>query len=162
MNIRKNNQSVPRIVFLQYRGKVSDWFKSKLQLVDNVGKLNVIFTTRKLRTLLPSLKSPVPTNLKSNVIYRITCPGCSAQYVGQTQRHLQKRCGEHAMASAPVGKHFKECAGMSGNLLHHTKVLDTAPTLSKLLILEAIHIAKLKPSLNNREEFRQRHLTLRF
>ena len=124
--------------------------------------MNVIFTTGKLRTLLPSLKNPVPAHIKSNVVDRITCPGWSSQYVGHTQLHLQKRCSEHDRASTPVGKHIEECVGLSKSLLHQTKVLGTALTLSKLLTLKAIFIAKLRPSLNSWEEFRQRHLMLRF
>ena len=159
----ENEKSGPlNTLFLQYRGTVSDWFKNKIRSIDGVGKLNVIFTTKKLRTLLPSLKCPVPANLKSNVIYRITCSGCSAQYVGQTQRHLQKRCNEHAKESTPVGRHFKECTGSVKSVLKNTKILDSSFSLPRLLTLEAIYIAKLKPVLNNREEFRQRHLALRF
>ena len=160
--VKKDTAGPSNDLFIQYRGHVSDWFKSKMQSISGVGKLNVIFTTRKLRTLLPSLKTPVPANLKSNVIYRITCPGCSAQYIGQTQRHLQKRCNEHSKVSTPVGKHFQECTGSTERVLNETKILNTCPSQSKLLTLEAIYIAKLKPSLNTREEFRQRHLTLRF
>ena len=41
-------------------------------------------------------------------------------------------------------------------------MLDTASTLWNLLTLEAIYIAKLRPSLKSRKEFRQLHVTLRF
>ena len=147
--------------FTQYRGHVSDWLKSKLKSIEDIGKVNVIFTTRKLRTILPSLKCPVPMKHKSNVVYRITCPGCEAQYIGQTQRHLQKRCSEHASLTTPVGSHLQCCIG-SVDILKHVKVIDQARSVQKLLTLEAIHISKLKPSLNTREEFRQRFLALRF
>ena len=42
-------------------------------------------------------------HIKSNVVYKITCPLGSAKYVGQRQRHLQKRFNEHDRASTPVG-----------------------------------------------------------
>ena len=46
---------------------------------------------RKLKTTLPSLKPPVKKELRSRVIYKITCPGCTSCYVGQTRRHLVTR-----------------------------------------------------------------------
>ena len=54
---KKESLGTTNTLYLQYRGWVSDWFKSKLQAVDNTGQLNAIFITRKFRTLSPSLKS---------------------------------------------------------------------------------------------------------
>ena len=147
--------------FLQYRGRPSDWFKKQLKSIKFLN-VNIVFTMQKLRSVLPSLKCSVPTHLKSHVIYEITCPGCSAQYVGQTQRHLKTRCKEHANVTTPVGSHFKDCVGHTGSLIDSTRIIDAARNCWKLSALEAIHIAKLSPTLNSREEFRQRHLSLRF
>ena len=44
----------------------------------------VIFTLRKLKTVLPSLKEPVERNLKSGVVYKITCSHCEVCYVSKT------------------------------------------------------------------------------
>ena len=70
--------------FLQYRGRPSYWFKKQLKSINSLN-INVVFTIQKLRSVLPSLKCSVPAHLKSHVIYEITCPGCSAQYVGHTK-----------------------------------------------------------------------------
>ena len=95
--VTQERSTCPNIAtfFLQYRGRPSDWFKKQLKSI-NYLNINVVFTIRKFRSVLPSLKCSVPAHLKSHVIYEITCLGCSAQYVGQTQRHLKTRCKEHA------------------------------------------------------------------
>ena len=65
------------MLFLQYRGILN---------------VNIVFTTRKLRSILPILNCFVPTHLKSHVIFEITCTGCSSQYAGQTEiwRHVAR------------------------------------------------------------------------
>ena len=52
-------------------------------------------TTRKVKTVMPSLKSPVPRMHMSNVVYKLNCPRCKSSYVGQTSRHLLHRTREH-------------------------------------------------------------------
>ena len=128
--------------FLQYRGRPSDWFQKQLKSINSLN-INVVFTIRKLRRVFPSLKCPVAAHLKSHVIYEITCPGCSAQYVGQTQRHLKTRCKEHANVTTPVGSHFKDCVGHTDSLIDSTRIIDAARNCWKLSALEAIHIAKV-------------------
>ena len=141
---------------MQYRGRISDDFKKKLL---KIVPANVIFTTRKLRTFLPSLKSKFDDELKSSVVYQIVCPGCQSSYVGQTTRHLTTRINEHQRSTAPVSQHLSVCSPMS--VFPQAKIIDSSRLPSKLLTLEALYIDKLKPSLNQREEFRQRHLTLK-
>ena len=41
-------------------------------------------------------KDKVPTQLQSNVVYRITCSDCSASYIGKTTRQLERRIHEHS------------------------------------------------------------------
>ena len=85
---QKKDQGLSTIFTLQYRGTVSDTFRRRL---NNITRVPVIFTTQKLKTAVPSLKSKIPNHLCSSVVYHITCPGCSVSYVGQTTRHLTTR-----------------------------------------------------------------------
>ena len=140
---------------MQYRGRDSDGFASKLRTFG----VSTIFTTRKLRSCLPSLKGNFSETLKSRVVYSITCPGCESCYVGQTTRHLSTRLKEHLRKSSPLGTHFAEC-GVDVKTVK-AKVIDSCLNINKLLTLEALHIADKRPSLNTREEYRQRHLTLK-
>ena len=143
------------VILFQYRGKVSDIFAKRLQ---NCG-VSTIFTSRKLRTCLPSLKTDFPRYLTSRVVYDISCPGCNSCYVGQTIRHLITRKIEHLRDSAPAGNHLKECgadkAAVEARIL--ARCLDT----NKLLTLEALYISRRRPALNTRQEYRQRYLTVK-
>ena len=88
-----NREPKPRF-FVQYRGNITQSFASRLKKLCDI---QIIFKTRKLRTCLLSLKSPFDKNLKSHVVYKVTCNGCSSIYVGQTSRHVTTRISEHQM-----------------------------------------------------------------
>ena len=65
---------VNQLIALQYRGAETDKFVARLK---NCGApVQVVLTLRKLKTYLPSLKPPIPKMIKSNVVYKVTCPRC--------------------------------------------------------------------------------------
>ena len=64
-----------------------------------------IFTTRKLKTCLPSLKTSFARELRSKVVYKLTCRGCNSTYVGQTVRNLATMVNEHSKGDSPAGQH---------------------------------------------------------
>ena len=150
----ENGRNPPLI--LQYRGNKSDQFSKKLRRTVEV---STIFTTRKLKTALPSLKSPIPKMFLSNVVYQITCPGCQSSYVGQTTRHLTTRIQEHARPASHVGSHLRNCSQTMQDA--DVNIIDRTNSNTKLLILEALHISRRAPSINQKEEYRTRELTLR-
>ena len=45
-----------------------------------------------------SVKDPVPDGLRSRVVYKFTCAGCNACYVGETTRHFFT-CARERLAS---------------------------------------------------------------
>ena len=117
-------------------------------------------TLRKLKTVLPSLKPPVEKMLKSGVVYKLTCPRCNACYVGETSRHLQTRFKEH-IKKGPMNIHLKECkTSISEENVDILKA--TARGENYLLTLEALHIRELKPSINTKDEYRSRELTIKW
>ena len=69
-------------IFLQYRGNLTQNFASKLQ---------VGYIARKFRSCPPTLKSSFYRELKSLVVYEITCNGCGSIYVEPTSRHITTR-----------------------------------------------------------------------
>ena len=93
------------------------------------------------------------------MVYEIKCSGCDASYVGQTVRHLTTRMREDVAETTPIDNHMKH----GFNLLPRdtVKIIDKYGTQNNLLTLEALYIAKRKPTLNTRKEYRQRELTLR-
>ena len=139
----------------QYRGRISDQLKSRLR---SAGNIKTIFTTRKLKTLLPPLKDAIPKDYCSGVVYEIKCTGCSSSYVGQTTRHLTTRYSEHLRVNSPLSEHLKECAVDAE--LTDARILDKCNVPFKLPTLEALYIAKMRPSLNQQDGW-SRELTIK-
>ena len=78
----------PPLLKMQYRGNPSQLLAAKFRLISGAQKL---FTTRKLKTNLPSLKTSFARELRSKVVYKFRCSGSNSTYVGQTVRHLATR-----------------------------------------------------------------------
>ena len=143
------------VIPLQYRGKGSDFFAKRLQ---NWG-ISTIFTTRKLRTCLPTLKTDFTRYLTSRVVYEISCPGCNSCYVGQTVRYLITRKTDYLRDSAPIGSRLKECGADKAGV--EARILDRCLDTNKFLTLEALYISRRTPAFNTCEEYRQRYLTVK-
>ena len=145
---------------LQYRGKVTDHLVKKLsQSLDNC---RIILVTTKMSLLLPSLKGKLTPLSRSRVIYHINCPACDAGYVGYTTRHLKTRLMEHGRTNAPVADHFEGCGVSPKSIVRNAKVIDSHISTNFLLSLEAVYIAKKRPSINTRDEYRSKDLLLKF
>ena len=94
------------------------------------------------------------------MVYQIKCSRCDACYVGQTVRHLTTRIKEHLRVTSPVGKHFKSRDAVMS--LDDVVILSsTHRYVDVLLTLEALYIRELKPSINTRDEYRSRELTIK-
>ena len=55
-----------KMVMIEYRGKISDQFKISLNKLNAPSR--IIFTLKKLKSVLPSLKSAVDKSLKSGIL----------------------------------------------------------------------------------------------
>ena len=119
----------------------------------------IVMTLTKTKTEISQLKTPVPRMLQSSVVYKITCPGCDASYVGQTQRTLSQRFREHARPRSLIGIHFQSCDVTPSE--EHVQILGKNHG-EKLLSLEALFINKYKPQLNSKDEYKRRMLKLKF
>ena len=153
---KRKHDDIPTFL-MQYRGNLSVRLKQKLQ---KISRLNVIFTTRKLKTCVPSLKSSFDKDLKSHVVYEISCSGCESTYVGQTCRHVTTRIAEHQKLDSPVGLHVSNCCGAAKAFTW--RVIDQSTDTEKLITIEALHIRQRKPKINTRDEYRGRELTLKY
>ena len=148
----------PIMLMVQYRGNQSQYFANRLRNLTNV---QVFFTTRKLESCLPSLKSLFLNDLESRVVYEQSCSGCTSSYVGKTVRHLTTRIEEHKKADSPVGFHLQQCQFEGNSAALSWEFIYTSHNQTNLLLLEEIHIRKVKPGLNTRNEFRSRELKLK-
>ena len=134
----------------------------------------VIYDTKKFSYFL-SNKDKIPNLSKSNVVYEVKCPGCSATYIWKT---LQSRLSEHInLTKSAIGQHFHNCqhvqyivnlhfafdklynstdaynnisAFISNLIIDNSCILHTtnSRTPNFLLLLEAIYIKYHSPSLN--------------
>ena len=135
-------------------------------------RFKTTFSTTKVN-FFTNNKDKTPTQYKSNVVYRFTCPGCASSYIGKTERNLQERCEEHATKKdSAIFNHIVECNELDylrtmmlfdindvsrgdkrsyciNRVANNTQVLDCANNWSILLIKEALYIKRHKPVLNN-------------
>ena len=132
---------------------------SRICWLKKIHPVQTIFTTRKLQSCLPSLKSSFDKDLKSHVVYELTCNGCKSIYVRQTCRDITTRVAEHAKADSPRGINAIECNG--DKTAFQWKILDQCGNQAKLMTLEAFYIRTLKTAISTRDEYRTRELTLK-
>ena len=144
---------------MQYPGNPSQLLAVKVRQISGAQK---IFTTRKLKTCLPSLKTSFDRELRSKVVYKLTCSRCNSTYVGQTVGHLATRVDEHRKGDSPVGQHLLECnKEVGGTAALKSEIIDQTANNHKLLILEALRIWRERPRINTRDELRSREFTLK-
>ena len=119
-------------------------------------------TRRKLRNVMPSLKPKIPMNLRSGVVYQITCPRCNACYVGQTDRHWGTRLKEHQQRKKqPVATHLRQCRTKVDN--ENVEFLcSSSRGEAYLMTLEALWIREKRPKINTKDEWKSRTLTLKW
>ena len=122
----------------------------------------IIFTTRKLKACLPSLKTSFVRELRSKVVNKLTFSGCNSTNVGQTVRHLATRVDEHRKGDSPEGQHLLEWnKEVGGTAELKSEIMDQTANTHKLLTQEALHNWRERPRINTRDEFRSRELTLK-
>jgi len=101
-----------------------------------------------------SVKDPVPFDLRSRVVYKFTCAGCNACYVGETSRHNLTRIHEHLRRdrTSHIFQHLlhsKECRRLCSESC--LSILGTAPNRFQLLLKEAAHIGWKNPGRLNKQ-----------
>ena len=148
------------MVYVSYKGHLSDIFVKKLK--ESGAPVQPIIALRKLKTVMPSLKTTTKFESRSRVVYKLTCPDCDTYYVGHDV-HLLTRFREHNCKKIkPVYKHFRDCVG-SEVTLNDVKILaQTSRNLDFLLSLDALFIREYGPALNVKDEYRSRELAIRF
>ena len=120
----------PLLFTMQYRGNPSQVIAAK---VWQISRAQIVFTTRKLKTSLPSIKTSFSRELRSKVTYKLSCNGCNSTYVGQKVRHLATRVDEHRKGDSPVGQHLLECnKEVCGTAELKSEIIDQTANTHKL------------------------------
>ena len=104
-------------------------------------------------------KDKLPYHMLSSVVYKFCCSQCESGYVGMTSRNLYMRISEHMGKSFRTGMYLSHpphsavrdhSASCDSQILcSNFKILASASCPLDLKILESLHIAKSKPTLNN-------------
>ena len=114
-------------------------------------EIKLVFTPFKIRSWFGA-KDPIPAGFRSWVIYKFSCAGCNACYIGETNRPFTTRIREH-LASDKHSHIFKHLRGFENCRSRCSedcfKILDSASTCFQLKIKEAMHILWEQPSLNS-------------
>ena len=104
-------------------------------------------------------KDTLNKGMRSEVVYKFSCPECGAQYVGSTTQSMATRTAEHAGVSVRTGRplsqlpqshirdHLLSCNGPQDNL-KHIDIIGTCQNKTELRILESLHILQSNPTLN--------------
>ena len=178
---KKANADSEKIFFnLNYSGEIAErMVKSCIKKLYRSFKreVNVKFVTHYKTTKMSfftNTKDKTPSLNQSSVVYQFTCPGCSCNYIGKTERTLHERTEEHAysnkksneqsaiyehLSTCPyyshivdllnVNNHDVDCNRFDTNQIRsNTIVLDKADNWNELLFKEALLIKSHTPSLN--------------
>ena len=140
---------------LPYIGEISEHADKKIkQLMSQYCKvgtlLKIAFTPIKLSSFF-SLKDKVLDDLISHVVYKFTCAGCNASYLGYTTRYFTTRIKEHLHTdkNSHVFKHLQSSSSCKEKCSSKCfKIIDRAPTNYSLRVKESIWIKSLEPQLN--------------
>ena len=94
-NNKNNNELDERKIIwirLPYLGERGDQmkrncFRKVKRYLNEEAIFRTLYISKKL-SMFCSSKDQIPTDPKSNLIYRFTCPGCNEKYIGKTERNI--------------------------------------------------------------------------
>ena len=81
-------------------------------------EINVKFVTHYKTTKMlffTNTKDKTPSLSQSSIVYKFTCPGCSCNYIGKTERTLHERMEKHTYhkkksnKQSAIDKHLSTC-----------------------------------------------------
>ena len=125
-------------------------------------EIKLAFSSFKIGRMF-SVKDPFPLDLRSRVVYKFTCAGCNACYIGETSRHLSTRVREHLSRdrNSHIFQHLQQsqaCRCLADKTCF--SIVDCAPNKLQLLLKEAMHIKWENPTLN--KQLKHADLSLSF
>ena len=85
-----------RVHYYGDKGWLNPTFAKPNQIAKNNDQLPSEFYMTSQKKIFCSAKDKTPTLNQSFVVYEFVCPGCSANYIGKTERTLFKRNLDHA------------------------------------------------------------------
>lgn len=150
INNEKQKTENTTYVALPYANELSEKIKYSL------AKYNITVCHKAqnmLSSVFTSLKSKVPTQKKSNLVYAIPCKNCPKKYIGMTTQYLSNRINGHKYtknASTALHKHEKSEKHQFD--FKETKIVCQDSNYHKLTIKEMIHIKTEKNAVNDKKD----------
>ena len=145
---RRKEESRKKPVVIPYIRGVSEQLR---RIFGAFGVPTYFKPTNTLRQLLVHPKDPVGKEKVVGPVYNIKCEDCEASYIGETERSLKARFGEHRRPSSTtseVSRHIHTDSPSHTIMLENTKILSVEPKWFQRGVKESIYIRALKPSLN--------------
>lgn len=156
-------QSDPILLVLPHLGTFTKQLERaiKQSLKANLPDIRVRFIYRASTRLsmIFSFKDKIPQCLSSSVVYKFTCGGCNATYIGETVRHAKRRFHEHMGTSALSGKQLSN--PMQTTVLDHSRKCQTKASMQDFKVIgrdnnseyclrvkESLLIHRYRPKLN--------------
>ena len=121
-------------------------------------KIQIVFKSQRNLSNVFRFKDRLPYELISRVVYKFQCGRCNSSYIGETDRHLKVRSGEHIGISPLTFNKVKPSAESS--VRDHLLLCDHSPSFDDFTILthgnnkflleikESLLIKLIKPELN--------------
>ena len=104
--------------------------------------------TNTLRSQLVHPKDKLEPGDKAGTVYHVQCGDCINHYVGETERQLKVRVGEHLKnKSSHVCQHLKRM-DHTFSPTEDVSVLHTETDWFKRGVAESIHILRKRPTIN--------------
>ena len=105
---------------------------------------------------LSLFKDALPKDLRSGVVYKFSCGGCDATYIGCTRQRFKARVCQHLGISdrthnflmRPVHSEPRNHSLQCSSLLTADQFSIIDQCSNSILTLESLHIKQAKPSLN--------------
>ena len=139
---------------LPFIGYFSSIIEKRIRRVSQFycNNVNIVlaFSYFKVVSLL-SVKDPIPSGLRSRVVYKFSCAGCAACYVGETTQHFSTRSREH-LETDRASRIFKHLEGSKACRcacsLDNFAIIDQASLRVSLKIKEALHILSINETID--------------
>ena len=122
-----NNKDDRKVIWinLPYLGKKGEQLMSsvirklKRSFKENV-KFKAVYKTNTL-SMFYNTKDSISVEQKSNVVYRIRCPGCFQKYVGKTDGNLITRLEKHGTkVDLLMYQHLSNCSAFNDHIVQFT------------------------------------------
>ena len=113
----------------------------------------------KLRNMF-SVKDSVMQGLRSRVVYKFSCAGCNASYIGETTRHLYTRAREHLLSDRSSHAYRYLQSSRACHDSYNSECFTICRLKIPIKIKEALQIKRENPILN--EQLRHLDLSLSF